>query len=196
MSALNNARYKTMFKELNLKRKYKSYKGAIIEENVAALYLLFIFLFFPMLDLASMGLRAFFLWFACEQAAMAGSKGTIWSTNNYANNYYTSIQTQTTSTANSVVNIFTGIQVTSGPTLTVIAQAIPNSGATTTVWTPSTSTFLDKSLYIPILQVSMTGTVQPFIIIPFIPNVPGLNTPFTMTVCSQQQIENPTALSY
>jgi len=189
-----------MLSQLILKRKakYRSCRAAIIEENVAALYLLFLFLFFPMLDLATMGLRAFFLWFACEQAAMAGAKGTVWSNTAYPNNYYTCIQTQAQSAATSFVNMFSGITVTSGPNLVVIAQAIPNtSAATINPYTPSPSTYLDKSLYVPILQVTMTGTVQPFIVIPFIPmSIPGLNAPFTMTVMSEQQIENPTALSY
>ncbi len=195
-----------MFNRSILKKKarYNSCCGAVTEEAVAALYVLFLFLFFPLMDLAAMGLRSFFLWFACEQGAMAGAKGSIWTTtsaassgNMYTNNYYTSIQTQAINTANSVVKMFSGITVTSGPTLTVIAQPIPNTNAPTMNFTPSTSTFLDKSLYVPILQVTMTGTIQPFISIPFIPiSVPGLNAPLTMTVYSEQQIENPTALSY
>ena len=192
---LNTLNQPTSKRKANL----RSCCGAITEEAVVSLFVLFIFLFFPLLDLAAMGLRSFFLWFACEQSAMAGAKGTVWSTTNvYSNNYYTSIQTQAKTAATTVVNMFSGIQITSGPTLTVIAQAIPNANAASIIpYTPTTSTYLDKSLYVPLLQVAMTGTVQPFIYIPFIPlSVPGLNAPFTMTVYSEQQIENPTALSY
>ena len=189
-----------MFNGNNSKRKKisKYRRGAIVEENIAVIYLLLFFLCFPMIDLAMIAVRTFFLWFACEQGAMAGAKGTVWSTSTYKNNYYTCIQTQAINTANKVISMFSGVTVTSGPTLTVIAQAIPNtSGATINPYSPSTSTYLDKSLYVPLLQVSMTGKVQPFITIPFIPgNIPGLNAPFTINVSSEQQIENITALSY
>ena len=187
-----------ILKQAIIKRRNRSYCGAIAEEVIVSLWILFLFLFFPMMDFAAMGLRSFFFWFACDQAAMAGAKGTEWSNTAYANNYYTSIQTQAKNTANTFVNMFSGITVTSGPNLTVIAQAIPESGATTiNPYVPAVGTYLDKSLYVPILQVSMTGTVQPFIVIPFIPlSVPGLNASFSMSVSSQQQIENITALSY
>jgi len=182
------------------KRKFifrQSY-GAIAEEAVVSLWFLFVFMFFPLLDYSAMALRAFFLWYACEQGAMAGAKGTEWSTTTYSNNYYTSIQTQAKNTVTSAIGAFSGITLTSGPTLTVIAQAIPYTSATTIdPYVPSTSTFLDKSMYVPLLQVAITGKIDPFIVIPFLPTaVPGLNSSFTMTVTSQQQIENPTALSY
>jgi hypothetical protein len=180
------------------KSTYRCCNGAITEEAVVSLWFLFVFMFFPLLDYSAMGLRAFFLWYACEQGAMAGAKGTEWSTTSYANNYYTSIQTQAKNTVTNVIGAFSGITLTSGPTLTVIAQAIPNTSATTIdPYVPTTSTFLDKSLYVPLLQVAVTGQIQPFIVIPFLPvSVPGVNTAFTMSVNSQQQIENPSALSY
>lgn len=193
-----------MFKKPILRRKrYKSQYGAIIAEHTVALYFLFIAFFLPFLDLTAMGLRSFFFWFACDQAAMAGAKGTVWSTNTYANNYYTSMQTQAINAANNIIHIFSGVKLTSGPTFTVIAQAIPNSGGVTQVWAPSTTTFLDTSQYVPILQVSMTGTIDPFIVIPLPSNIfgvntkiPGFNASYNLTVTSAQQIENATALSY
>ncbi|MBZ0189670.1 MAG: hypothetical protein K8F91_25710, partial [Candidatus Obscuribacterales bacterium] len=48
--------------------------GAIAAEYVATLYVLLLFLAFPLLNLSSSGLRSFFLWFACNQATMAGAK--------------------------------------------------------------------------------------------------------------------------
>jgi len=187
-----------MFIATTLRKKNRISRGAIAEEMVVSLWILFLFLFFPLIDYATMGLRAFFLWFSCSQAAVAGAKGTVWSTNSYSGNYYTCIQTQATTTANQYVKMFSGITVTSGPTLTVYPQPITNTNAPAlSTYTPTVGKYLDKSLYVPILQVSMTGSIQPFIVIPFLPaGVPGLNAPFSMTVVSAQQIENIDALAY
>lgn len=43
-------------------------------EAAMTLYVLFIFIAYPMLNYAIIGARCFFVWFACNQAVMAGSK--------------------------------------------------------------------------------------------------------------------------
>lgn len=191
--------------------KQRSRRGSLIAENAGVLYLLFFFLFFPLLDLGAMGLRTFFLWFACNQAAMAGSKGTKWSAGNLnsADNYSKSIQTQGTTTAQSVVAMFSGITMNAGyPRYTVILRAIQHSDtdpdvnqtSATTVTYPNGSglpltTPVDTSQYVPILRVQLNGIVQPFIRIPFPLDVPGLTTSFPVSIVSDQQIENANALS-
>ncbi len=196
---------KTKYKKI----KRRSRRGSLIAENASVLYALFLFLFFPLLDLGAMGMRTFFLWFTCNQAAMAGSKGTKWSTGNKtgSTNFATSIQTQTTTTATSVASMFSGISISSGyPKLSVTLQAIQHSDTTNNQASASTVTYkngsglplstpLDTSQYIPILSVQINGTVQPFIPIPFPIAVPGLTKSFTVSIVSEQQIENANALS-
>jgi hypothetical protein len=207
MPALTTARVLFMFSERILRKKIKNRTcyGAITEEVIVTLWVLFLFLFFPMVDLATIGLRAFFFWFSCEQAAMAGAKGSVWSTNAYisanhlySSTYYTSIQTQAINTANTWVQMFSGIQMTGSPILTVYPQPITNSGAgSLTNYTPTIGSVLDKSQYIPILQVTMAGYIEPFITIPFIPaQIPGLNAKFPLIVKASQVIENIDALAY
>lgn len=165
-------------------------------------------LFFPMLDLGALGLRLFFAWFACNQAAMAGSKGEKWSTGNsvVSTNYATSIQTQAVNTATSFANAITGITITSGyPKFTVILRAIQHSDTANNQVAAATQTFVggaglplanpaDSSQYVPILQVQVNCTIQPLIIVPFMPNIPGLSKSFNITINTEQQIENIQAL--
>jgi hypothetical protein len=182
-------------------------RGSLIGENACVLYLLFLFIFFPLLDLGAMGLRMFCLWFACNQAAMAGAKGTKWSVGNVSGstNYANSIQTQAMAAATNTVNAFSGISMNAGyPKLTVILRAIEHSDTSANQISAATSTYtgtgplatpVDISQYVPILQVQIMGVVQPFITIPFLVGVPGLSSPFTVNIYSQQQIEDAQALS-
>ncbi len=203
-------------KNTNRKITKRSASGSIIAENASVLYVLFFLIFFPLLDLSAMGLRTFFLWYSCNQAAMAGSKGTQWTTGNATgvssgSDYYSSIQTQATNTFTSAVNMFSGISVTSGyPQLSVILTAIQHSdtannqadastvtltGSQLPLTSNSTPPAVDTSQYVPILRVTVKGTIQPFMIIPWFMSVPGLNTSFPVTITSDQQIENATALN-
>jgi len=203
------------------KIKKRSTAGAIIAENAAVLYVLFVLIFFPLIDLAAMGLRAFCLWYACNQAAMAGAKGSQWSSG-YSNGvssgltYYTSIKDDATNVANSTAKMFSGIAINNGyPQLSVILTGIAHSDTTNnqasvaTVPIPSAElplssagaqkaglpSVVDNSQYVPILRVTVQGTIQPFLYVPFFFSVPGLNSPFQMTIQADQQIENPLALS-
>ncbi len=191
-------------------RKRRSLRGSLIAESSATLYLLFLFLFFPLLDLGAMGLRMFFLWYACNQSAMAGSKGAKWSLGNVGGttNYANSIKTQATTTAANVVAAFSGVSINSGyPQLNVILQAIQHSDTTNNQPSAATVTYpngaglplaapIDSSQYVALLQVQIVGQVQPFIQVPFINNVPGLSAPFTVKLSSTQQIEDPNSLTY
>ena len=214
----------TMLRKKNQYRnRYRTSRAAIMVEHSLVLYMLFFFLFFPMINLATMGLRTFFLWFACNQAAMAGAKGTQWmygSVETEDNVYFTGIQNQAITTCNSIVNMFSGITITSvptaegygsspnanGPILQVILTAIKHSDTTNNQASASTLTYAanqlplaitpDPSQYVPMLKVSLTGTIAPLIPIPLPFSVAGLNKSFSVTVCSEQQIENPYALMY
>lgn len=162
-----------------------------------------------------MGLRAFCLWYCCNQAAMAGSKGTQWSTGSSTgvssgSTYYTSIQDQAKNTLTQTAALFSGISVTGTPQLSVILTAINHSSASINQPTASTVTLTsgqlpltanstppvaDPSQYVPILRITVTGSIQPFLPVPFPFPVPGLTAAFPMTINADQQIENPMALN-
>src|ERR1700719_5200703 len=58
-------------------RTYKARRkktGSLMAELSANIYVIFIFLVFPLLDLSVLGFRAFFLWFAANQAVGAACK--------------------------------------------------------------------------------------------------------------------------
>ncbi|MEZ4537722.1 MAG: hypothetical protein R3D26_22405 [Cyanobacteriota/Melainabacteria group bacterium] len=50
-------------------RRSRRRKGAMAAEYVDTMYLLFMFLFFPILNLATVTINAFFLWFAANAGA-------------------------------------------------------------------------------------------------------------------------------
>jgi len=189
--------------------KRRALRGSIIGENAVVLYVLFFFLFFPLMDLGGIGVRMFFLWFACNQAAMAGSKGTKWSAINNVTpgDYATSIQTQAINTANSVAGNFSGITISPGyPKLNVILTAIQHSDTTNNQPSVATLTYpggaglplaspADPSQFVPILQVQINGTIQPLILVPFLVGIPGLSQPFNVTIYTEQQIEDIAALA-
>jgi len=212
---------------LNTNSKHKKIKkrsigGSLIAENAGVLYVLFVLIFFPLVDLAAMGLRTFCLWYACNQGAMAGAKGTQWTAGAVAtgvssgSSYYTSIQTQAISAVNNAAAIFSGISVNAGyPQLSVIltgiahSDTVNNQTSVATVIIPSGNLPLgsaaaqksslplvvDNSQYVPILRVTVVGTIQPFIKVPFFINVPGLSSSFQVTIQADQQIEDPLSLS-
>jgi len=189
--------------------KRRALRGSLIGENAVVLYVMFFFLFFPLVDLGGIGIRMFGLWFACNQAAMAGSKGTKWSlvNNNSTGNYATSIQTQATTTANNIAKLFTGIAITAGyPKLNVILRAIQHSDTVNNQISAATSTYpggaglplanpADPSQYVPFLQVEVNGTIQPLIEVPFLVGIPGLSKSFNVTIYTEQQIEDIDALA-
>jgi hypothetical protein len=180
------------------------------------MYVLFLFFCFPMMDFAVLGLRSFFLWFACNQAVMVGCKAhtLIQPVTIGPVNYLGGVNLSVNRAAN-VRSAFPGIDwPLNYPQIFVTFCPLPNSaqpyiyyGATgpsaspvTTgmIYTTAASPILttpDMSQYVAEFQCVILGTVNPFIPVPLIGSVPGLSSPVQLQVKSSAQFENPPGLT-
>ena len=186
-------------------------KGALQAEWAMTMYVLFFFFMFPMLDFAVLGVRAFFLWFACNQAVMAGCKAhTLVNPVTIGTVTYQGALTISTTRASNVRSAFPGVNWTTAYPQIFIEFVPLNAGVNSPVYYPgltppgmtqsttSTSpvtTLPDMNKYIAEYQVVITGTVLPFIPVPLIGTVPGLSGPVSLTVSSEAQFENPPGLT-
>jgi hypothetical protein len=168
------------------------------------MYILFLFFMFPMLDFAVLGLRAFFLWFACNQAVMVGCKAhTLVQSVTIGSVTYLGALNLSANRAANVAAAFPGISwTTSYPQMNVnfcpldTSKGYINYGPMTysTAASPI-STLPDMSQYVAEYQVVILGTVNPFIPVPLIGSVPGLSSSAQLQVKSTAQFENPPGLT-
>ncbi|MBK9142683.1 MAG: hypothetical protein IPM23_09325 [Candidatus Melainabacteria bacterium] len=184
----------------------RSKSGAMTAEYVATLYLLLLFLLFPLLNLAAIGLRSFFLWFACNQATMAGAKARTLSTDiTIGGTTYKSAFNLVRDRSNQIRAAFPGIDwvdSSTNPKVEILRTAIPNSTPPITYYSPFVCTgpgvalsgqVPDVDRYVVTLRVTINGTVSPLLpmTLPGPLAIEGLTAPFDMTVTSEAAFENP-----
>lgn len=189
-------------------------RGALTAEWAMTLYVLFFLFALPLLDYGVFGLRTFFLWFACNQAVLAGSKahtlvnpitigGQLFN-GGLSLAFTRALQVKNAFGANNAIswtNSYPAIYIkflpfpnsASGST----PPALPTIGPLTYVSGTTVSpvkTVPDSSLYLCEFDVVIVGTIQPFLVIPILGYAPGLTGPVTMTVQGSAQFENPPGL--
>jgi hypothetical protein len=176
-------------------------------EYVCTMYILFLFIFFPMLNLGTVGLRAFFLWFACNQATMLGAKAKTFNTLVYVpevnGTAYPGAYDTARSQAMRIQNMFPGINwvvTATNPEVDILLSPIQGSGAgaAQTVVGPQPlglGNIPDVNQYVSSIRVTITGSVSPLIPMPMF-NIQGLTTPLTLKVSSQAEFENPPGLQF
>ncbi len=182
-------------------------KGAMAAEYVATMYVLFLFIFFPVLNLGACGMRAFFLWFACNQATMLAAKAKTFNTLVYvpepSGTPYPGAFATAQARAAQVRGMFPGVNWTTTPTnpeVRIIRAVIPGSGAPALpdVIGPTPlgmGNIPDVDQYVCSLRVTINGQVDPLIPVPWF-NIQGLTSPMFMRVSSEAQFENPPGLQF
>jgi hypothetical protein len=184
-------------------------KGAMAAEYVATLYLLFMFLAFPLLNLATTGLRSFFLWFAANQAVATAVKCRTFQTPvTIGGVLYPPAYTVAQSRAAQIRGAFPGIDWPGGGSMPysppgfevdIIETQIPNSTASApapaakTVGPAVLLVYPDPEVYVSTLRVIIRGWVVPLIPVPWF-NVAGLSGPMGLNVESEAEFENPPGL--
>lgn len=183
-------------------------RGALAAEYVATLYVLFLFIFFPVLNLATCGMRSFFLWFATNQAVMLAVKAKTFNTQIEippgSGNFFPGAYITARTRANQIKSAFPGIGWTASatnPEVRIILSPIPGSGATSTIQVVGNGANAlgignapDVTQYVPSLRVTIDGWVNPLVPVPFFGNIPGLTGPMFLRMCSQAEFENPPGL--
>ncbi len=182
--------------------------GALAAEYVTTLYVLFFFLVFPLLNYAVLGLRAFFLWFACNQAAMTGSKcRTLCQPITIGGVQYSGAAPTAVARANNIAAAFPGIHWQQNePEIWVFVNQIPGAPPTngfptswqvTNIYTgPTMNGVPNLNSYIFEFRVIIRNAwIDPLIAVPWLNNIPGLGSPVYLTVESSTQFENPPGLT-
>lgn len=186
-------------------------KGAMAAEYVATMYVLFLFIFFPVLNLGTVCLRSFFLWFACNQAVVLAAKAKTFNTlirvpdtatgTPYPGAYATAQQR-----AAQIRDMFPGINFAMSainPEVDIVVTPIPNvtpsPGPGFKVIGPATlqsvSHVTDVDSFVYSMRVTIRGSVDPLIPVPWF-SIQGLSAPMNMNVTCQAQFENPPGLQF
>jgi hypothetical protein len=194
----------SMFKYGKRQRKRK---GAMAAEYVATMYVLWMFLFFPLLNIGTCGLRAFFLWFACNQATMLAAKAKTFNTLVYVpdpgGTPYPGAYDTARARAAQVAGMFPGVNWTTNgqnPAVDILLSPIPNSGAIAVAPvigpTPlGLGNVPDVNLYVPSIRVTINAQVSPLVPVPWF-NIPGLSSPMFLTVSNSAEFENVPGLQF
>lgn len=181
-------------------------RGALAAEYVATLYVLFLFIFFPVLNLATCGMRSFFLWFATNQAVMLAVKSKTFNTQieipPSSGNFFPGAYATARARANQIKSMFPGVgwtQTAVNPEVRIILSPIPGSGATSTIEVVGPAALgvgnsPDVTQYVPSVRVTIDGWVNPLVPVPFFGNIPGLTGPMFLRMCAQAEFENPPGL--
>jgi hypothetical protein len=193
--------------------KFRSRKGAMTAEYVTTLYVLFFFLFFPMLNYGILGMRAFFLWFACNEACITGIKmRTLVEPVTIGGISYGGAAATAANRATNIANAFGGIHwpstqpeiwINVTPLTPTSPPGLTYAPATTKISPPYSSGVLptvpDVNNFIcTFVVVIRDAALDPLIPMKFGPfsNVPGLGAQLHTTVICQQQFENPPGLTH
>jgi hypothetical protein len=193
--------------------KFRNRKGAMTAEYVTTLYVLFFFLFFPMLNYGILGMRAFFLWFACNEACITGIKmRTLCEPVTIGGISYGGAASTAAARASNIANAFGGIHWPTGqPVIYVnVTPMTTASGASAT--SPLGLTYAPAQIKIgppysgPVLPTcpdvnnficTFVVAIQNAALDPLIPmnfppfnSIPGLGAQLHTTVSCQQQFEN------
>jgi hypothetical protein len=181
-------------------------KGALAAEYVATLYLLLMFIVFPMLNYATAGMRAFFLWFACNQAVMTGAKcRTFFTPVTIGTILYPGAYTVAQNRASQIRGVFPGINWVDSainPEVDIVITQIAGQPASVPAPPPLTvgpaplglGNSPDQGSYVCSLKVTIIGWAQPLIPVPWFASIPGLGGNMTLRVISEQLFENPPGL--
>ena len=189
-------------------RFYRRRKGALAAEYMATMYLLFMFLFFPILNLAVVTVNAFFLWFAANAGAQMGAKCPCFNRLIYvpapSGTPYPGAYLTARARAGQISAMFPGahwVETPANPLIQIIMEPVdPLSGLATVVHDgpaplSGSDPAPDPDLYTMLLRVTIQGQAEPLIPVPWF-DVPGLSRAMDLRVVSQAQFENPPGLRY
>jgi len=189
------------------RRGLRKTRGALAAEYVATMYVLFLFIFFPVLNLGTCGLRAFFLWFACNQAVMLAAKAKTFNTLIYvpapAGTPYPGAYDTARARAAQVRSMFPGVNWTTNatnPEVDILLSPIAGSGAPTVAPvigpTPlGLGNIPDVNNYVASIRVTINAQVDPLIPVPWF-NIQGLTSPMFLVVSASSEFENVPGLQF
>jgi len=165
--------------------------GSFLLEGPLALWILFVILLFPLVNLCTIGIRSTFLWCATHDATIYAAR---------AMSFQTSVNGQPTAAdlaeleAVRTATAFSGVHITNVQTQIVITD---NQSFAQTVQSTPLATPADTSDFSYQIQVAVTGNVDPFMpyVLGWFGSVPGLTKSYQVTFVDRQFCETPQGLS-
>jgi hypothetical protein len=160
--------------------------GTALAELPLVLWILFVFLLFPLLILASLGYRSCVLYFACDSAVKKAAKSAT----------FTDATTRDAAVLTTTLGPFTGITA-AAPVMSIMVK--PIAGGAPTIYTAKLapgSVDTSKSLYFVMSKVE--ADLSPLVQFSggwMGMSIPGLTGSFHLTVNTQSYAENPSGLS-
>ncbi len=172
------------------------------------MYVLFIFMFFPMLNLAVVGINAFFLWFTCNCAATVGAKSQCFQQAVQipvgTGQWYPGAYDTARAKATELKSFFPGISwdaTATNPEVKAISERVDPTAPPGYVhvgpgaWPASERAKTDTDQYTLLLRVTIDGFAAPLIEVPWF-DIPGLSKKMQLEMCSQAAFENPPGLLF
>lgn len=175
-----------------MKKKYKggrSRKAMITAELPIILWILFIGIAFPVLDLATTFLRISFLYAGVHYASISAARAGSFSA---PLDGKPSAQDETASKLNQIQKLFTGLSVANVNTAIVVIKndTLAKSSQNVPLALPA-----DQSANTYQIEVAADCSADPLFPIPLPIKVSGLNAPLTMHIAARQYCENPQGLT-
>jgi hypothetical protein len=176
---------------MNAGVKIRRRTGSVLLEGPFALWILFIILFFPLVNLCTICIRSTFLWCATHDATIYAAR---------AMSFQSSVNGQPTAAdlaeleAVRTANAFSGVHITNVLTEIVVTN---NQTLAQTVQSTPLATPADTSDYSYQIQVAVSGNVDPFMpyVLSWFGTVPGLTKAYPVTFLDRQYCETPQGLN-
>lgn len=166
--------------------------GTTMAEMPLALWIIIVGICFPILMLAIMTIRYGFFWNACRQAAQQAAKCPTFQNDSSQGK---SAVNMADSVASMAASSFNGISIVN-PVHVYIVQTDVSAGTSSTnpdrQMLPAAAD-TDKNIYE--IQVSLDGLVAPIVPVNAFGSIPGLTSPFPVTVKAQYSCEVPQGLN-
>ncbi len=159
--------------------------GSLLAEMPAGLYLLFIGIGLPLIILASMFTRSFFLYHAAIDSCMKAARARS----------FTQAQTTVNTVFNNDAATWNGISGT--PTFSILVKPI-GPGSTQVKTAPLAAGSVQVSQNVYLARVVVAGQVEPLLHIGGGwqgMSIPGLTQPYPLTVAYVSYFENPSGLT-
>lgn len=186
---------------MSRRHRLRSCSGSETAEIGPTLWIVFMVLFFPMVSLATVGIRYMFMLNATRMAAIAAAESYTFQTN-LSGTQLSAVNTARTQ-AQTAVSAFHGISLVGGPTATaanvpvsIVISSLSSNTVTRQTTPLSAPANVSNNLYS--IEVQLIGQIQPLAPSKYLagmPNIPLLNAPVPVVTRYDVVAENPQGLN-
>ncbi len=172
-------------------RRDRSRRGTTIAEIAPVIYFLFLVLVFPLLNLATIGLRYAFVVLAANEAALHASLSSTYSTDNGATD--PSATKVASNVVTKIFNTFSGIHMTNLTTRIVVTNVTTKA---TTRQATKLAAPADTNANLYMIEPEIVAQVDPLVTMPkSIYDIPGVTRAFDVRISARKVAENPQGLN-